>query len=249
MELILLIVFGVFVGFCSGFFGIGGGAIIVSVLVFCGFDIKEAIGISIMQMLFSSFYGSYINYRRGVLRFGDGVFVGVGGMLGGFVSGAIIHGLPSLYLLYFFAFVLLIMIVRSAMQNPLVSHEITLPRPLLVAVGALCGAMGTSVGIGGGMLVSLVFFGFLGYDIKKAVSMGLFFVLFAGLGGFISQSQFGLINYQLGFIIGIGALIGVRFGTIAGINIDRAKQKKCTLAFNVVIFCATLVKIALISGS
>ena len=47
------ILIGVVVGFISGFFGIGGGTVVVPAMMLFGYDIKYAIGISIMQMIFS----------------------------------------------------------------------------------------------------------------------------------------------------------------------------------------------------
>jgi uncharacterized membrane protein YfcA len=58
-----LIFVGLFVGAISGFFGVGGGMILVPMLMSIGVDIKSAIGISVVQMVFSSVYGSYLNYR------------------------------------------------------------------------------------------------------------------------------------------------------------------------------------------
>jgi len=48
-----LIFVGTFIGAMAGFFGIGGGMMLVPVLLAIGFDIKAAIGISIktMQMI------------------------------------------------------------------------------------------------------------------------------------------------------------------------------------------------------
>ncbi len=56
--------------------------ILIPILLLIGIDIKSAIAISIVQMVFSSFYGSYLNYKKGSLVLGDGIFVGVGGFLG-----------------------------------------------------------------------------------------------------------------------------------------------------------------------
>ena len=86
-----LILVGVFIGTMSGFFGIGGGMILVPILLVLGFDTKDAIGISIVQMVFSSIYGSYLNYKKGSLLVGEGIFVGLGGFVGGYIGGYVTH--------------------------------------------------------------------------------------------------------------------------------------------------------------
>ena len=57
MLFVGLLVVGVVVGFISGFFGIGGGTVVVPVMLALGYDIKSAVGISIMQMLFGAIFG------------------------------------------------------------------------------------------------------------------------------------------------------------------------------------------------
>ena len=64
-----LLAVGLLAGILAGLFGIGGGAIIVPMMILLGNDIKIAIGISIMQMIFSSVYGSYVNYKKKNLDF------------------------------------------------------------------------------------------------------------------------------------------------------------------------------------
>ena len=88
-ELILL---GSFVGLLSGFFGIGGGTILVPLLLILGYDTKIAIGISVVQMVFSSVFGSYINNKKGTLDMPMVVVIGVGGFIGALLSGFIVSG-------------------------------------------------------------------------------------------------------------------------------------------------------------
>lgn len=56
-------------------------------LIYLGYDIKIAIGISVMQMIFSSIFGSYINYKAGVLQLNSGIFLGFGALFGAALSG------------------------------------------------------------------------------------------------------------------------------------------------------------------
>ncbi len=77
-----LIVLGIVVGTLSGFFGIGGGTILVPLLLMMGFDMKSAIGIAIVQMVFSSIFGSYINKKKGTLNVPMVLSLGLGGFLG-----------------------------------------------------------------------------------------------------------------------------------------------------------------------
>ncbi len=71
-------------------------------LLVYGFMMKEAVAISIMQMVFSSIYGSIINAKKtkGLLR--DGTILGVGASIGGMVSGYFLPAVPDIYLQYLF---------------------------------------------------------------------------------------------------------------------------------------------------
>ena len=92
MELVAV---GIFIGLVSGFFGIGGGTVLVPILLYFGFDIKDAIGISVVQMVFSSLYGSYLNYKRESFKINEGIYVGLGGLVGAMGSGFVVDSVSS----------------------------------------------------------------------------------------------------------------------------------------------------------
>lgn len=146
--LVGLAFFGVLVGFSSGFFGIGGGTILVPTLIYLGYDIKMAIGISVMQMIFSSMFGSYVNYKAGVLQFNSGLFLGFGALFWCSTQWSHRELSSQRALLILFAVILALSIYKFFMApiEPKVSNE---SKIVLFIVGVVIGAIAISTGTGG----------------------------------------------------------------------------------------------------
>lgn len=225
MEISLILV-GILVGTLSGFFGIGGGMILIPILMLLGIDIKTAIGISIVQMVFSSIYGSYLNYKKGSLILGEGIWVGVGGFLGGFI-GAYISSLVSNDILeYLFLSLLIFALYRLFTSKPKDNGEIKILNPLLLfAVGGVIGVFAISLGVGGSIMLTPILVGFLHYPIKKAVSAGLFFVAFSSIAGLISHLSVGHIDLEKGLYVAIASLLGVYIGIWLKEHVSSSKHK------------------------
>ena len=81
MDFFYLALLGFFSGISSSLFGIGGGTIIVPALLLMGYDMPCAVGISIWQMIFASFFGSYLNYRKNLIDLKNGITLGMGGLI------------------------------------------------------------------------------------------------------------------------------------------------------------------------
>jgi len=214
-EIIELVFLGIGVGALSGFFGIGGGTILVPALLFIGFGMKTAVGISVVQMVFSSIYGSYLNLKKGTLDVKMVLAIGVGGFAGALMSSLIVSALSSRTLEWIFmGFVLFAlgrMFMHTADHTP---QEMRKAHPaLLFAIGMMLGAFSISIGVGGSILLVPILAGFLHVPLKNAISAGLFFVVFSSVSGLISLSLGGYIDYYHGIIIGIASMAGV-FGGI-----------------------------------
>ena len=97
-----LVLFGIITGFVSGFFGLGGGMVLVPMLITTGYLMKEAIAISIMQMVFSSIYGSFLTAKKTKEVFKDGIILGIGGFVGGPQNSFVLSLVSNEVLQYFF---------------------------------------------------------------------------------------------------------------------------------------------------
>ncbi|MCF6206766.1 MAG: sulfite exporter TauE/SafE family protein [Sulfurovum sp.] len=211
VELSLL---GIVIGALSGFFGIGGGTVLVPVLLLLGFDMKHAVGISIMQMVFSSIYGSYLNVKKGSLKLGEGLYVGLGGALGGYLSGYVVQYVSDIVLQSVFVGFVVFAIYRMATGKQHTEHtaEHDLPAALLFGIGVGIGLIAISIGVGGAIILIPLLSGLLHYPVKKAVSAGLFFVVFSSIAGFIGRWMHGEIDLHNGAVVGIASLLGVYIG-------------------------------------
>jgi len=227
MELeFLLIAVGILVGALSGFFGIGGGMILVPILMLLGIDIKTAIGISIVQMVFSSMFGSYLNYKKGSLILGEGLWVGVGGFFGGFIGAYVSLLVSDGILSYLFLALLLFALYRLFSAKTSEDGVVKSLSPVvLVAVGMGIGVFAIALGVGGSILLTPILAGFLHYPIKKAVSAGLFFVAFSSVAGLVSHLTVGHIDLEKGLFVAVASLFGVFIGIWLKDHVSSSKHK------------------------
>lgn len=84
VEMIFLL--GMFVGFVSGVFGVGGGFLTTPLLIFMGVPPAVAVGTQSCQLVASSVSGVMGYWRRGGVDFMIGSVMLVGGLLGSFIG-------------------------------------------------------------------------------------------------------------------------------------------------------------------
>ena len=223
---------GAFVGVLSGFFGIGGGTILVPLLLLLGYETKKAIGISIVLMVFASIYGSYLNSKKGTLDVKMVSMIGMGGFLGAFSSGYVASYLPSRFLeIVFFLFVsfaLARLFTSSHAQN---LQEKQVSGVVLFLIGTVIGFFSMLIGVGGSVVLVPLLVGFLHIELKKATSAGLFFVVFSSVSGLVSHALNGHIDYETGFVVGVASLAGVYLGIHIKHILSNAVSKRILLFF------------------
>lgn len=226
---------GFIVGILSGFFGIGGGTILVPILLFLGYEMKNAIGISVIQMVFSSIYGSILNFSKGTLDIKMVSIIGVGGFSGALLSSFIIKSVDAKVLELTFIGFVLFALSRLYFKPKEFKDEKSASKVVLFIVGLFIGMFSISIGVGGSILLVPILVGFLHVPLKKAISAGLFFVVFSSVSGFISLSTNGIIDYHSGLIIGIASLFGVQAGIHLKHKSSDKLQKKLLIVFYILV--------------
>ncbi|GMB95865.1 sulfite exporter TauE/SafE family protein [Helicobacter sp. NHP22-001] len=223
MHALFLLLGGV-TGVMAGFFGIGGGMVIVPAMLLSGYGYDSAVGISILQMACSSVVGSVANFKKGLLDLHVGFWVGLGGLFGAGFSGVILTHIPHKILLGLFILMTFYSLLRFFLKSKKSKEADKRARGfvlnlkskcILVAIGALTGIFAISLGIGGGVLMVSLLSHYLGLSPKQSVPLSLFFVVFSSISGVASLYQSHILEWQYlqwGLLVGVGSVLGVLVG-------------------------------------
>ena len=240
IELILL---GISVGILSGFFGIGGGTVSVPILLYMGFGIKEAIGISVAQMVAGSLMAAWIHHKKQTYEVRDVKYFGFGGILGAIAGGFLVKLLNETLLEWFFLSIVAFTLGRLALSNPAPSKAEVINRPLYTAIGGGIGVFSGMLGVGGSILMTPILVSFMGFPLKKASAVGLFFVMFTSVSAFGTLFWLGMINLQAGFVMAISSLVGIIVGIWLLHRVKVVHYKQVLVFFYTLIFAITAYKL------
>ncbi len=218
--------------------------VLIPMLLFANYEMKQAVSISIMQMVFSSIFGSFLNSKRNKEILKDGLFLGLGGFTGGIFSGLIVSNVSGLFLQYLFLLIVILAIIRVTITPANHDKEQLLSSPRkLITIGFFIGMIAMSIGVGGSVMLTPILAGYLHYNLKHASSLGLFFVMFSSVAGFLSLTFTGQMLFYEGAIVGIASLFGVYLGIYIKNKINIASYKNLILVLYIVILISVLYKL------
>lgn len=238
-----LIALGVAVGTLSGFFGIGGGTVSVPLLMYLGFGIKEAIGISVMQMLVGSVMAAWVHQKKKTYVISDIKYFGFGGLVGAILGAGLVKILDAVFLGWAFLAIVTFTLGRLALSSPEPTRPEILNRPLYVAIGSGVGLFSGMLGVGGAVLMTPILVSFMGFELKKASAIGLFFVIFTSASALVTLGILGMLNWEAGLIMAISSLLGIILGIYLVHKIQLNHYKRVLVTFYSLIFCLTAYKI------
>lgn len=212
MEDSLYLAIGLISGFMSGMFGIGGGGIRIPLLNLAGMPLINAFAINLFVIPFSSIVGA-ISHRKN-LNLKVGMYVILGGCLGS-VSGAVLAGVVSnfiLALLFFFVSLLTVLGIYLNKVFPHLSSKIK-PYPAVVFSGAL--VLNFLTGLRGGSGGSLFppFLRALHLEVREAIATSLFSTIFTSIAALFVYWHRGDVMLRPAFFVLFGSIIGVRAGS------------------------------------
>ncbi len=234
------------VGFASGLMGVGGGLVLMPILLALGIDMKIAVGISVVQMVSASSFGTILNYKSSTLNIKNSLIMGFGGFLGAITGVYMLSIIESIVLQYLFLSILSLAIIQSlGFIKPiefLENMHLQLNKKIIFSIGLISGGICIPIGVGGGVVI-IAFFSLLGLEAKKVSSMSLFFVLFTSLSALISiywTSSDLVLEYQDIMSIAIFTMIGSSLGIYTKNKLHNDFYKKLFLPLYVSSLLTTL---------
>lgn len=229
METITFIAIGIFTGFVSGLFGIGGGSIRVPLLIMTGMPLVNSFATNMFAIPFSSGTGSYVqrkNIEWKVVR----SFV-MGGTLGILIATFLVGVIASKFLAVIFFFAALLTIFGLYLNK--ISFKIyncITPSKINLFLGPffLNLIIGLRGGSGGTLYPALLHT--MHVEMHKAIATSLFtgfFTSFAALSIYLFRGDVMLLP---AIIVGITNVIGAYLGSKLSLVTD-SKWLKLGLSF------------------
>ena len=211
-QIVIYLSIGLFAGFTSGMFGIGGGSVRIPLLNLVGLPLLSAFGINFVVIPFSSLVGA-ATQRKNIAR-EIVIYAIIGGVLGEIIGAIFVGFIPTLALAIIFV-TLCVIIVFGIFSERIIpglarrfkpNHKNIFSSSFFVSF--LTGLKGGS----GGSLYPAIFKG-IGLETHKAIATSLFVTIFTALGAIAIYWPRGDIIWLPALYVLIGSIIGVRVGS------------------------------------
>ncbi len=242
IKMLVYLAIGLFAGFMSGMFGIGGGSVRTPLLYIAGLPLLSAFGINLLVIPFSSLTGA-VTHRKNI-EWKVAWYVIIGGMMGT-LTGAFLTGLiPTLALAIIFVIVSIITVIGIHLDKifPQKAEKIN-PSAKTVILGTFFLNFLTILRGGSGGSLFPPFLKMIGLDIRKAIATSLFATIFTAIAGAIVFWSRGNIMLLPALMVILGSILGARIGGLISL-----KTKPLSLEIGLSVFIVILAVIVLIKA-
>lgn len=179
VQFLVLLVAGGVSGFLAGFFGVGGGVVLVPILIafFQATGVSSlvathlAMGTSLFVIVFASSSSAFQYSRNRHVIWKAVLFLGIGSLVGGFGGGSLAGELSARSLQRIFALVVVFAAIRLLSDPKKAKGD---PEPVLAVHWLVLGGCGVGLvsalaGVGGGIFSIPLMYSMLHFPMKKAL--------------------------------------------------------------------------------
>ncbi|GAB1431163.1 hypothetical protein MASR2M18_19980 [Ignavibacteria bacterium] len=226
----IIVAIGLFLGFMSGMFGIGGGLIGTPLLALAGLPPFLALATPLPAALPSALSGSYIYYRERLIHFPllwktlltALPFNLLGAWATTFATGAA--------MMYFTGGLILVIgstfFVRGWMLKPAGEEQPRVGWLSTVTAGAAAGFLSGFLAIGGGMILVPMFVKVNKLPLKNALATSLLCVAALSIPGSVAHLYLGHINLYIALILTICVIPAANVGARMAVKLRNATLER-----------------------
>lgn len=221
---VILFALSILGGFFSGLLGLGGAVIMIPLMLTVPqllgteeLSMKTVAGLSMVQVLFSSFSGIIAHNKNRFIHFPSLVYIGIpmgfSALAGSYAS----KYFENIVLLYVFTGIIslaffIFLFDKKFKKEDGSLENININRFQCIIAGAVTGAVSGMVGVGGGFILMpfMTYVQKIPFKITIGTSLGIIFIgAFAGAAGKIASFQ---VDFLLVIPVILGSVIAAQFG-------------------------------------
>ncbi len=242
MEISLLIIFlliGLFAGFMSGMFGIGGGTVRIPLLNLAGMPLLSAFAINFFVIPFSSLVGA-LTQRKNISK-EIVLYAIIGGVIGEIIGAYFVGFIPTLFLAIIFVTlcILIVYLINSRKIVPKITQKIK-PNKKNIFGSSFFVSFITGLRGGSGGQIFPALFKSLGMNTHKAIATSLTVSIFTAFGAIPIYWHRGNIVWLPALFVLIGSMIGARIGSKVSL---KTKPKWLEIGLSVLIILLAMLTI------
>lgn len=229
------ILVGLFAGYFSGQFGVGGGIVTTPCIrLILGKSALIALGTPLLVIIPAVVSGAYVYRKNNLINSELLLPLAISGIFGIILGSAATVLVSASFLMLITAFIILVLGLRFMARqiegsedklddSQYLDHERLRKRSLLI--GLACGFFAGFLGLGGGILLVPALNTLLGQDIKKAFGTSLAVMAFYSLPGSIVHLLLRHVDLKLAFLLIVGVVPGSYLGAKAVVKLPASFLK------------------------
>jgi hypothetical protein len=270
MTLIGFLIFvgvGCAVGFLAGFFGVGGGILMVPLLVFSYEQsgvpplvlTHIAIGTSLFVIIFASLTSAYQHGKQGNIDWHSVFMLGSSSALTAFVTTKLAAWLSGRHLQIVFGLIIMASAIKMLTESKAKAQKklelsSTPSAFALIGVGLAAGIVAALAGVGGAIVTIPMMYYFLDMPLKLAIGtssativitalFSVFGYILNGIGrAGLPEWSLGFVDLQRGAALAIGTILMARVGAYVSFKTQPFRLKKLFALFVILVSIYMLVK-------